>query len=145
MPLFFPNMFYFGKILTDPLIIINISKKMLKIIKITNRSLDHLATTTNTSTSRRRAAVVAPPSPMPGKACRSITCCSRQMRSRHAKALKDRRTRVATIADDENHRSEETGLKPHKQLRNPTKSQENPQTHDSTRPLPVLEKSSEQG
>ena len=43
-----------------------------EIIKITSRSVDHLATTTSTEASRRRAAVIAPPSPEPG------TTCSRQ-------------------------------------------------------------------
>jgi hypothetical protein len=78
--------------------------------------------TTNTSTSRRRAAVLAPPSPEPGKACRSRACYSRQMGSHRGKAPKDQRTRATIIADDENHRSEETGHKPHKRSRKPTKS-----------------------
>jgi hypothetical protein len=50
-----------------------------------NRSLDHIATTTNSSTSRKRAAILAPPSPEPGKACRSRAYCSRQTGSRRAK------------------------------------------------------------
>jgi hypothetical protein len=67
-------------------------------------SLDHLATTTDTRASRRRAAVLTPPSPETGKACRSRACYSRQMGSRRAKAPKDQRTRAVTIANDDNRR-----------------------------------------
>jgi hypothetical protein len=75
--------------------------------------LDHQATTTDTSTSRRRTAVLTSPSPELGKAYRSRAYCSRQTGSRRAKAPKDQRTRAATIANDDNCRSEETDLKPH--------------------------------
>jgi hypothetical protein len=53
---------------------------------------DHLATMAYTSMSRRRATVMAPPSPVPGKARRSTTCCSRHTGSHCARALKDQRT-----------------------------------------------------
>jgi hypothetical protein len=56
------------------------------------------------------------------------------MENRRAKASKDQRTRAATIVNDENRRLEETDLKPHKQLRKPTKSNKIRRTHDSTRP-----------
>jgi hypothetical protein len=62
---------------TDLLIIINSSTKNPKSNKIKIKSLDHLATTTDTSVSRRHAAILTPPSPGPGKACRSRAYCSK--------------------------------------------------------------------
>ena len=44
-------------------------QRIQEIIKITSRSIDHLATTTNTEASQRCAVVIAPPSPEPGKPC----------------------------------------------------------------------------
>jgi hypothetical protein len=61
----------------DPLIINNNGTKKPKSNKIKNRSLDHLATTTNTSMSQSRAAVLTPPSSEPDKACHSRACYSR--------------------------------------------------------------------
>jgi hypothetical protein len=119
---------------TDILIIINNSTKSPKIIKVTNRSLDHLATTTNISVSWRRAAVLAPPSTEPGKACHSRACCSRQTGSHRAKAPKDQRTRAANIINNDNHRLEETDLKPHQWLPKPNKSEKIHRTHESMRP-----------
>jgi hypothetical protein len=78
--------------------------------------MGHRATTTNTSASRRRAAVLAPPLLKLGKACRSRSCCSRQVGNRRAKAPKDQRTRAATIVNDDNSRLKE---KPHQQLPKP--------------------------
>ena len=49
-------------------------------IKITSRSVDHLATTKSTEASQRRAAIIAPPSSEPGK-----PCCSRQLGSCRSK------------------------------------------------------------
>jgi hypothetical protein len=63
-------------------------------MKITDRYLDHLPMTTDTSTSRRCAAVLVPPSPKLGKDYRS-----RQTESRRAKAPKNQRIREATIAN----------------------------------------------
>jgi hypothetical protein len=40
-----------------------------KTVEIINRSLDHLAKTTNTNASQRCAAILAPPSPELGKSC----------------------------------------------------------------------------
>jgi hypothetical protein len=60
------------------------------------------------------------PSPKPGKASHSWSCCSRQTESRHAKAPKDQRIRTTIVINDKKRISEETGLKPH-QLMN-TKS-----------------------
>jgi hypothetical protein len=128
-----PTDFFFNS--TDLLIIINNS--IQNIIKITIKSLDHLATTTDTSASQRRAAVLTPPSPESGKAYRSRTCCSRQIGSHRAKALKDQRTKAATIANDDNRRLEKTDLKPHQQMQKPTDSREIRRAHDSTRPPPA--------
>jgi hypothetical protein len=52
-------------------------QEISRVIKIANKSLNHLATTTNTRTSLRRAAVLAPPSLEPGKTYHSRVCCSR--------------------------------------------------------------------
>jgi hypothetical protein len=77
--------------------------KARKVIKITNRSLDHLATTKHTS----RATAHAPASPESGKDCRSRACCSTHMGNCCAKPPKDQRTWAATITHDDNHLSEE--------------------------------------
>jgi hypothetical protein len=61
-------------------------QEISRIIKITIRSLDHLATITSTRTSRRRATVLAPPSLELGKTCRGRACCNRCTGSRRAKA-----------------------------------------------------------
>jgi hypothetical protein len=119
--------------------IINISTKMPKSNKNYKYFIGPLATTTNTSASRRRAVILAPPSPEPGKICRSRACCSRQMGSCRAKAPKDHRTRAATTANDDNHRSKESDLKPHNQTRKTTGSRENRRTHNSTCPPSVLD------
>jgi hypothetical protein len=46
-----------------------------------------------------------------GKSYRSRACCSRQMGSHRAKTPKNQRTGEATIANHDNRRSEETGMK----------------------------------
>ena len=128
--------FFSSKSSTDPLIIIHSSTK--RPLSITNRSLDHLETTTNTDTSRKSAVVLASPSQESGKAYRSRVCYSRQTKSRRAtKATKDQRTRAVTIVKDETCRSEETDLKPHKQT--PTRSLKNHRTENSTRPPSALD------
>jgi hypothetical protein len=109
--------FFFGASSTDSLIITSTNTKKSKSNKNINRSLDHLATNINISTSRRRAAILVSALPKLGKAYHNRACCSRQTRSRHAKTPKNQRTREETIADDENRRSKEIGLKPHKQSR----------------------------
>jgi hypothetical protein len=103
--------FIFKKKSTDPLIILNNSTKKPKTNKITNRSLDHLATTINTSMSRRYAAIFASPSPEPDKACYSRACCSRPKWK--VIVLRPQRTSTPNIADNENRRSD-TDLKPRK-------------------------------
>jgi hypothetical protein len=90
--------------------------------------------TTEISASRSRAAILTPPSPEPDKACRSRACYSRQTESRHAKAPKDQHTKAAIIANDDNHRSKETDLKPHQQTRKPIRSCKIRREHDSTPP-----------
>ena len=87
--------------------------------------MDHLATTTSSE-----ASVLTPPSVKPGKACRSRACCSRQMGSRRAKAPKDQHMRAGIIVNDDNHRSEETGMKPHQRRRKTMGSREIRRTHD---------------
>jgi hypothetical protein len=79
------------------LIIVNRCTNRYKIIKITSRSLDHLATTTYTDVSWRCAAVLALPSLEPGKTCRS-----RKMGSCCAKAPKTQHTRASTVVKDDN-------------------------------------------
>jgi hypothetical protein len=81
------------------LIIIHSSIKNQK-IKIINRSIDHLAMTTNTGMSQRRAVVLTPTSPEPGKTHRSRACCSKQTENHRAMTLKDQRTTKEIIVKD---------------------------------------------
>ena len=123
---------------------IMVVQRTLEIIKITSRSVDHLATTTSTEASRRRAAVIAPPSTEPGK-----HCCSRQSGSRRAKAPWNQRTRTATAADEEC-RSKGSNLKTHERRRTTNRSEQIHQRqirrrHTSTRPPMMLHTSPERG
>src|SRR4051794_36118063 len=105
----------------DILLEISSIQKRSKVIKITNRLLDHLGTNTNSRASRRRAVVLAPASPVSGKTYRNRACCNRHMGSCHAKTIKDKRTRETT---NDNRRSEETDLNTNQQSQKKIESQE---------------------
>ena len=95
--------------------------------------------TANTKASRKHVAVLTPPSPEPGKSCRSIVCYGRHTESCRDKASRDEHTRKVTIVNDNNRKSEELDLQPHRQILKWTGSQEIRQTHASTWPLLALE------
>jgi hypothetical protein len=96
-----------------------------KVIKITNRSLDHLATTTWAKVMLSPSPLhhwQSSPSPESDKALSYRTCCSWKIKIRCSKASKDQHTRAATIVNDETYWSEETGLKPYEWTRKPIRS-----------------------
>jgi hypothetical protein len=89
--------------------------------------------------------MLAHPSPKMSKAYRSRACCTRKTKSRHAKAPKDQRTRGASIANNDNHRLEQTNIKPHQQTRKLTGSWKIRRGHDSTCPPRMLDAPLERG
>jgi hypothetical protein len=93
---------------------LNSGTQSFKVIKITNRLLDHLATTTNTRASRKCDTVLALPSRSQAKLTVVEFVVIGRQTSHCDKASKDQRTRATTITNDDNRRSKETELKPHK-------------------------------